>query len=85
MWRNGKLFGKGTYTNPNGSKYVGEWRDNMKHGRGVYTWTDGENCEGDWREEKRHGQCRYTYANGKEYTDSGKTTNVRVKSLPWKI
>ena len=26
----------GTYTWPDGEKYVGEWRDNKKHGQGTF-------------------------------------------------
>ena len=27
-WKDGKKHGQGTYTLPNGSKFVGQWREN---------------------------------------------------------
>ena len=33
--------GKGTYTWPDGDKYVGEWKDDKQHGQGTQTSPDG--------------------------------------------
>ncbi len=29
--------GEGTFTYPDGSKYVGEWKDGEYHGQGIFT------------------------------------------------
>ena len=34
----------GTFTGPNGDKYVGEYRDGLKHGQSTFTWLDGNNA-----------------------------------------
>ena len=38
----------GTFTFPNGDKYVGEWRDDSFNGQGTYTYADGRVKEGIW-------------------------------------
>ena len=34
--------GQGTYTYPNGEKYVGEWKDGEQNGQGTYTYPNGD-------------------------------------------
>ena len=41
-WKNGKWDGQGTFTSPDGEKYVGELKDGKPNGQGTYTWTTGE-------------------------------------------
>ena len=48
--------GQGTYTFPDGEKYVGEWENNKKHGQGTYTFPDGSKYEGEFRERLPNGQ-----------------------------
>ena len=57
--------GQGTYTWPDGDKYVGEFRDNKRTGQGTYTWADGTKYVGEFRDGKKHGQGTYTYADGR--------------------
>ena len=57
----------GTYTWPNGEKYVGEWRDDKKNGQGTYTWPNGEKYVGEWRDDKYNGQGTLTLPNGEKY------------------
>ena len=63
----GKKHGRGTYTWPSGSKYVGEYKNNERHGQGTYTWSDGEKYVGEYKNDDRHGQGTYWYNNGTKY------------------
>ena len=47
----------GTYTFPDGQKYVGEWRDNQRHGRGAETFPDGRKDVGEFRHSKFVGSA----------------------------
>jgi hypothetical protein len=40
-WQNGKFNGIGTFTWPDGKKYLGEWLDDMRNGRGIRYYSDG--------------------------------------------
>ena len=40
--------GQGTYTWPNGEKYVGEYMNGLKHGQGTFTYADGKIEKGLW-------------------------------------
>ena len=44
--------GYGTYTEADGSKYVGGWKDGKEHGQGTYTYADGRKDAGEWKEDK---------------------------------
>ena len=57
----------GTYTDADGSKYVGEVKDDILHGQGIHTWADGSEYAGEfkdgnmtgvgeWKDDKQHGQ-----------------------------
>ncbi|ANS03892.1 serine protease [uncultured Mediterranean phage uvDeep-CGR2-AD3-C191] len=59
--------GYGTYTWPNGDKYVGEFRNGKKHGQGTATYADGDKYVGEYRNDKRTGQGTYTWPNGNKY------------------
>ena len=56
--------GQGTYTWPEGDKYVGEFKDGKRHGQGTHTWPDGEKYVGEFKDEKRHGQGTQFLTNG---------------------
>jgi len=60
--------GQGTYTYPNGEKYVGEWKDGEQNGQGTETYPDGSKYIGEWR----NGDMW----NGTEYDKDG---NIQVK------
>jgi len=42
----------GTYTFPDGEKYVGEYKDDKRHGQGTETVPDGRAKKGMWRDGK---------------------------------
>lgn len=53
--REGRMEGRGTYTDANGNRYEGEWRDGRRHGRGTQTWPNGSRYEGEWRDDRPDG------------------------------
>tara|TARA_B100000780_G_C21087317_1_gene438094 strand:- start:1113 stop:1511 length:399 start_codon:yes stop_codon:yes gene_type:complete len=55
----------GTFTLPNGSKYVGDWKDGIFNGQGTATVADGAKYVGEWKDGKRSGQGTLTHADGK--------------------
>ena len=59
--------GQGTYTWPNGQKYVGEFRDGKANGQGIYTWPNGQKYVGEFRDNKANGYGIYTWPNGEKY------------------
>ena len=62
----------GTYTNPNGDKYVGEFMDDEYNGQGTFTWASGEKYIGEWKNDKRNGQGTNTWADGENYVGEWK-------------
>jgi hypothetical protein len=58
---------QGTYTYPDGRKYVGEWRDGHFNGRGTFTYPHGEKFIGEFRDNKINGQGTYTHPDGRKY------------------
>ena len=68
-----KMNGLGTYTKPNGDKYVGQWRNNKMDGQGTYAFANGDTLEGQWKDNKIDGQGIYTSSNGDRYIWSLKT------------
>jgi flavin-binding protein dodecin len=50
----------GTYTSPDGAKYVGAWKDGKRDGRGTYTSPDGLKYVGMWKDNKRDGHGTFT-------------------------
>ena len=57
----------GTYTFPDGAKYVGEFRDGKQNGQGTYTYPDGAKYVGEFRDGKRNGQGTFTFPDGSKY------------------
>ena len=56
--------GQGTYTYPDGGKYVGEWKDDKFHGQGTYTLPDVSKYVGEWKAGLKHGQGTFTFSDG---------------------
>lgn len=50
------MQGKGTFTWPDGRKYVGEYIEDRKEGFGIFTFKDGRIYEGEWLNGKQHGR-----------------------------
>ncbi len=46
--KNSVPHGQGTFTHPDGSKYVGEFKDGLPNGQGTHTWPDGQRKTGIW-------------------------------------
>nr|XP_028570298.1 MORN repeat-containing protein 5 isoform X3 [Podarcis muralis] len=63
------LEGKGSYTLPTETKYVGEMKDGMFHGKGVLHFPGGSKYEGTW-ENGISIEGKYTFADGLEYEDN---------------
>ena len=57
----------GTFTAPNGGKFVGEYKDHKKNGQGTFTFPDGAKYVGEYMDHKRNGQGTFTYPNGQKY------------------
>ena len=66
---------KGTFTYPNGNKYLREWKGGKKNGHGILIYANRTLYIGKWMSDKRHGQGTYTSSNGtvnKGIWESGK-------------
>jgi len=57
----------GTYTWPDGKKYVGDYKDNKAHGQGTLTSPDGGKYVGEWEDDKFNGQGTHTWPDGMKY------------------
>ena len=71
----------GTYTDADGSKYVGEWKDGKRHGQGTYTWADGNKNVGEWKDDKRHGQGTFTSTDGEKYVGEFKDDKLHGQGI----
>ena len=71
--------GQGTFTFPDGSKYVGEYKDGKISGQGTFTWADGEQYVGDWKEGLIHGQGTNFFSDGTKIKGEFR------EDEPWKI
>ena len=64
-WANGRgQHGQGTYTHPDGLKYVGGWKFHKKHGQGTETRADGSKYVVGWKDGNRHGQGTLSFSSG---------------------
>ncbi len=57
----------GTYTWPNGEKYVGEFRDEKRIGQGMYTWPSGTKYVGEFKDNNFNGRGTKIWADGENY------------------
>ena len=55
-WKDDKMNGQGTLTEPNGVKYIGEWKDDKMNGQGTEIYSDGDKYVGEWKDGKKHGR-----------------------------
>ena len=46
------MDGEGTFTWPDGRKYIGGFVKDKKEGHGLFTWNDGRKYDGEWKEGK---------------------------------
>ena len=49
---NGKPYGQGKLTFPNGNKYEGEWKDGKYDGQGTITFSNGDKLVGEYKDGK---------------------------------
>ncbi|MBL6811325.1 MAG: hypothetical protein ISQ63_00410 [SAR86 cluster bacterium] len=77
-WENGNKYngqvkneniphGKGTFTWPTGTKYIGDFKEGILDGKGTYYWPDNRIYIGDFKEGKSDGKGTMTWPNGDEY------------------
>ena len=64
--------GLGSFTHPNGTKYVGEWKDGKQEGNGTLTFSDGRKYVGEWKDGERNGQGTWTSPDGTKYVGEWK-------------
>ena len=72
-----KMNGLGTYTYPDGDKYVGEFRNGKFHGQGTRTFPDGRMYVGGLAYGEYYGQGKYTFPDGKKYVGEFR------EGIPW--
>ena len=66
------MHGQGTYTSPNGEKYVGGHKDGFLHGQGTFTSPDGRKYVSEFKDGQpwngttydKNGNVEGTYTNG---------------------
>ena len=68
--------GQGTYTYPNGEKYVGEWKDGEQNGQGTYTYPNGDKYVGEFKDDKQNGQGTKSWNDG--WKDFGSWKNGEI-------
>ena len=61
--------GYGTFTFPDGRKYVGEFKDIEYHDQGTFTWVSGADYVEEWKKNEMHGQGTYTWKGGDKYVE----------------
>ena len=72
MDKDGLPNGQGTWTSPDGQKYVGEFKDGEFHGQGTLTLSDGRKYVGGWKDDKQNGQGTMTFSDGDKYVGKWK-------------
>lgn len=69
--------GNGTWSYPDGGKYVGSWRKGIPNGQGTSYFADGNKYEGQFFDGKRNGHGTLTEHDGDVYTGQW-ADNLRV-------
>jgi hypothetical protein len=59
--------GQGTFTFPDGRKYIGEYKDGKWNGQGTFTFPDGRKYIGEFKDGRSNGQGTSTFPNGTKY------------------
>jgi len=67
--------GQGTFTWPDGQKYVGQWKDGNYDGQGTLTLADGQKYVGQFKDGNYDGQGTMTLADGQKYVGQFKDGN----------
>jgi len=66
VWENGEII-EGTYTQPDGTEYVGHWKFLERNGQGELTYPDGSKYIGEFKSGHKHGKGTMTYPDGRKY------------------
>ena len=77
--------GQGTFTFPDGAKYVGEFWNGTLSGQGTLTYPDDRKYVGEFKDGKRNGQGTETFSNGAKYVGKwkhGKHNGLGTLTLP---
>ncbi len=64
--------GYGTYTYPDGEKYVGHFKNGKQNGYGTYTFTDGSKYVGNSKDDEFSGYGTMTWPDGVKYVGNYK-------------
>jgi hypothetical protein len=64
---NNRENGHGTYTFPDGRRYVGYFKDGKKEGQGTFIWPNGEKYVGEWKSNEKNGKGVYTWPDKSKY------------------
>ena len=59
--------GQGTFTFPDGRKYIGEFKDGRSNGQGTSTFPDDKKYVGEFKDGRSNGQGTFTFPNGTKY------------------
>jgi hypothetical protein len=65
-WQQNEIV-EGTYTLPDGTKYVGQWKFRERYGQGELTFPDGRKYVGEFKSGQRHGKGTMFYPDGRKY------------------
>ena len=66
-WKNDRMHGIGTATNPKGFRHIGGWEKGVPHGQGMTVLPDGSKYVGELRNGIRSGQGTFIFGNGDQY------------------
>lgn len=65
-WQENEIV-EGTYTMPDGTKYVGQFKFRERNGQGELTFPDGRKYVGEFKSGQRHGEGTLIYPDGRKY------------------
>jgi len=65
-WQNNEIV-EGTFTQSDGTEYVGQWKFRERNGQGTLTFSDGRKYTGEFKSGQRHGQGTMIYPDGRKY------------------
>lgn len=68
-WKNGKLNGKGTNLNGDGSLFIGDFADGLKNGQGLLIYKDNSFVKGNYKNDKMNGRCINLWTEGTIISD----------------
>ena len=65
-WQNNEIV-EGTFTQSDGTEYVGQWKFRERNGQGTLTFADGRKYTGEFKSGQRHGKGTMIYPDGRKY------------------